>query len=334
MRSRSAFTLIELLVVMAIMGMLVSLLLPAVQMAREAARRVQCLNNLKQLHLAVQSYESCYNTLPPSGMVDDDPGGFEPRSGNMFSWVVLVLPYMEERALYRRFDLDSSVLDQPGDPQAFHPATMLCPSDSAGGRFFVDEELTGGKRFAKGNYAAYSSPFHVDLQVQFPGALVKFGQKMGDVTDGTSCTMLLSEVRTRDYAQDQRGAWALPWTGASLLAFDMHHDGESLQTYVASRGSLGLTQVPNNEGPNVDVLYACPEPAEAQLEKMPCIAWAPEGPSEYLSAAPRSNHPLGVNVVFLDGHGGFVFDDVDETAMAYLVSSNDDQIMEVTKYVD
>ena len=334
MRRRVGFTLVELLVVIAIIGALVSLLLPAIQGAREAARRLRCLNNLKQHGLAVLSYESLRGKLPPSGIVDDAPGAFDPLSGNMLSWAVLVLPYIEERSLAARFDRDRSVLDQPGDPQATHLDLMLCPSDSARGRFFVDDELTEGKRFAKGNYAAYVSPFHTDLQVRFPGALVKFGQTIGDIVDGSSKTLMLSEVRTRDHPQDQRGAWALPWTGAALLAFDIHHGGRWFDNYVVAEYSIEIAQVPNHQGPNADVLYACPELADAQLASMPCIVWEEATESDYLSAAPRSNHPLGVNVVFVDGHGGFIFDDVDKTAMAYLVGADDGQVVEISKHVD
>src|SRR5437667_3568664 len=89
------FTLVELLVVIAIIGVLVSLLLPAVQAAREAARRAQCSNNLKQLSLALHNYENTHNTLPPAGI-----------DSNQMSWTVLLLPFFEQQALYDQFNFN------------------------------------------------------------------------------------------------------------------------------------------------------------------------------------------------------------------------------------
>ena len=92
-RNRSAFTLVELLVVIAIIGILVALLLPAVQAAREAARRMQCSNNLKQLALALHNYEGTYKTFPPAGI-----------DSNQMSWVVMLLPFIEQQPLFANFN--------------------------------------------------------------------------------------------------------------------------------------------------------------------------------------------------------------------------------------
>jgi prepilin-type N-terminal cleavage/methylation domain-containing protein len=164
MRSRSAFTLIELLVVITIIGILISLLLPAVQAAREAGRRLQCSNNLKQLALGSLTYEEAFKVLPPAGIVAPATSriSWEPRSGAMFSWIVLILPQLEQTALHGQFDFKRSVLDQPNNPQAMSFATLLCPTDSSRNKFFVDGTLTAGKRFGKGNYAAYVGPTHID----------------------------------------------------------------------------------------------------------------------------------------------------------------------------
>ncbi|HBO45923.1 MAG TPA: hypothetical protein DD670_18780, partial [Planctomycetaceae bacterium] len=257
---RSAFTLVELLVVMAIIGLLISILLPAVQAAREAARRLQCASNLKQLQLAIMNYESGLGILPAAGIVDIANYQFKCRSGTMFSWAALILPYIEQGTLHERFDFGVSVLEQRGDPQAAQPSLMLCPTDGALGRLFVDPELTAGRSFGKGNYAAYCSTYHVDLQetpplqwpFAFPGAIVNHGKRLNEITDGLSNTVVLSEVRTRDRQDDQRGAWALPWTGASLLAIDRHSFGAS--DFTPDDFGKGMSQTPNCQGPIFDML--------------------------------------------------------------------------------
>jgi prepilin-type N-terminal cleavage/methylation domain-containing protein/prepilin-type processing-associated H-X9-DG protein len=322
---RSAFTLVELLVVVAIIGILISLLLPAIQSAREAARRAQCTNNLRQLGTAILHYENTRSVFPPSGLTALTAGNiYESRSGLQFSWIVLILPYLESSSLYKQFDFNTDVFRQLTNPQAAPLAALTCPTDAGSGRYFLDSSLTRGQRFAKGNYAAFCSPFHTDLQLFYPGALIskgKTGHKSRAITDGLSRTLMLSEVRTRKHEQDQRGAWALPWTGTTLLAFDMH--AVSSGRYVASPYSLGLTQPPNCQGPNVDMLYRCPDLAEAQLNRMPCGVYSQGGMWEYLSAAPRSRHPRGVNASFMDNHVAFLPDEINEYAMAYLVSIND-----------
>lgn len=327
------FTLVELLVVIAIIGVLVSMLLPAVQAAREAARRMQCRNNLKQLGLAVLNYHDVYRELPPGGIVDKNPmpnitdGEFIPHQGKMFSWAVLVLPFFEQGGLHDRFDFRLTVLKQAGDPQAAHLETFHCPSDGAYDRNFVHATWTQGKRFAKGNYAAWVSPMHVDLQNLFRGALGGDGQNLTAIQDGTSQTPMLSEVRTRAHEQDQRGAWALPWTGASQLAFDMHDD-DDIRPFVHNPLSIpnGIQPPNNTTTANSDILYDCPDQAGAQLAKMPCQTWQVSGPFHYLSAAPRSLHPGGVNTVYLDGHVGFLTNNIDYILMAYLICVDDGQV--------
>ncbi|MCA9232279.1 MAG: DUF1559 domain-containing protein [Planctomycetales bacterium] len=342
------FSLVELLVAIAIIGTLVSLLLPAIQAAREAARRTQCLNNLRQIALATLNYESTSGALPRSAILDPEQREFRQdpypvvnhQSGMQFSWTVLLLPFLEQQELYERFDFSRSVFEQSADPQAAFLSSLMCPSDEAPLRYFVDEELTQGKRFAKGNYAAFVSPFHIDLQLLYPGALIATGQALSRVEDGATHTLAFGEVRTLDAVQDERGAWALPWAGASVLSFDMHHEcspiGGKQRTICPDdrhfRGnprSLGQTQTPNTLGPVRDTLHFCRDDVRrlADLMGMPCLSWVyPIGVHGYYSAAPRSLHPGGINAAYLDGHTGFISDYVDEYVMAYEISINDGQI--------
>src|SRR5689334_15791940 len=119
-RSRRGFTLVELLVVIAIIGVLVALLLPAVQAAREAARRAQCSNNLKQLSLALHNYENTHNTLPPAGI-----------DSNQMSWVVLLLPYFEQQNLYSQFNFNKGAwnsFNRINLVQGVRLKAIICPN--------------------------------------------------------------------------------------------------------------------------------------------------------------------------------------------------------------
>lgn len=317
---------------MAIIGALISLLLPSVQAARETARRASCTNNLKQISLAVLTYHEAQGCFPPSGIHARGPQAFDPRDGKMFSWLVMILPQLEQVPLYGLFDFNLTAMQQANDPQAARFSTLLCPSDASEGDVFSHPSLTQGKRFGKGNYAAYVSPYHTELQEYWPGALVwNRRQTVAHIGDGLSNTFLASEIRVRDQQQDQRGAWALAWNAASVLAYDMHPQGDENKVYRYNRLSLGLTQRPNTEGPNLDIVYTCPDSAGAILAGMPCDVYNVPSSNRYLSAAPRSRHPGGVNVAFLDGHLGFVRDQIDEITMAYLVAIDDGVTVSLTE---
>lgn len=334
---RGGFTLIELLTVIALIGVLIALLLPAVQQSRESARSTQCKNQLKQIALAAANYESARGALPPAGDVElgvglapyrglpSDPKFevFKQTEGRQIGWAVYLLPYLEEQSLADQFDLQRPLFLQSGAPQATRVELLMCPSDLASPTPFSHGALTLNRPVAKGNYAAFCSPFHLDLQNLAPGAISGGGRRMSEITDGLSHTMAFSEVRTRDDPLDERGAWALPWNGASLLAFDMHSDKKCFP-FVAYGGPsiAGQTQRPNSQGPNQDVLQICSSPANAQLLEMPCFDYHETG-NEYLSSAPRSQHPGGVNAASMDGSVQFLLNEVDAYLMAYMISIND-----------
>jgi prepilin-type N-terminal cleavage/methylation domain-containing protein len=336
---RRGFTLVELLVVIAIIGILVALLLPAIQAAREAARRVQCQNNLKNLALAALNFENQNGGLPPASQASRAAGAVERLdlyTGKQLSWIVYILPFIEEQALLDQFDLEASAIQQDADtlPHENQLNVLLCPSDGAIGRTY-QSRYTRNRSFGKGNYVAYVSPEHVVCMRVFPGAMIDELQPLSRITDGTSHTLMLTEVRTRDHLSDERGAWALAWNGTSVISLDMHSVEPRAGCSLASQRNspfvpLEFPDVPAltpNSPPglaNADRLRECPEPNAADLELMPCD---PQGTnSTWIAAAPRSLHVGGVNATNVDGSITWLADDIDPYFLARRISINDGQI--------
>jgi len=240
-RPKPAFTLVELLVVIAIIGILVGLLLPAVQAAREAARRMQCSNNLKQLGLSFQNYESALKSFPINyatrgqlGFPNSGPG--IANSGR--SWMQMVLPYIEQNNLYTNIDFTvglqpkSSAPTTPVGRNRIVAATIvpsfLCPSDDSneGGsllnRSDLNETNAPADRWAVTNYKACSgSNWNAGVFAWVNSGATGVGGKnagqsdglnygngvicsnqinrnsktrMGDITDGTSNTLIIGEA--------------------------------------------------------------------------------------------------------------------------------------------
>lgn len=356
----SAFTLVELLVVIAIIGILVALLLPAVQAAREAARRVSCQNNMKQLPLAALNYESSQGGLPHMSefatlgsdrlFVGSPNSATKDGFNKMYSWIVPLLPYMEQSPLYDQFDLDLGVdqqVDASGnqiDPQATHIPTLICASDNAGQRWFLDGSKNFGRRFAKGNYAAYVSPIHVECLRHYPGAIGERQRKLSKIADGTTHTIMVAEVLTREDEGDEHGIWAMNLSGASILALDMHNSQAGTPYSTACAGDKSVfntkpyspiqqaaggddsTKLPNlkmytNTGLLIEALRSCP--TGANLDGMGCTRSSSSG---YVS--PRSNHPSGVNSAHVDGSVRWLSDDVDSYLLARFISINDGETLE------
>jgi prepilin-type N-terminal cleavage/methylation domain-containing protein len=222
---KRGFTLVELLVVIAIIGVLVGLLLPAVQAAREAARRMQCSNNLKQLGLATHNYESTFKTFPPAGI-----------DTNEMSWAVMLLPFLEQNNLFSRFDFNQ------GNWQARNRITVVkgvtvpsyqCPSATGDTQFSVFNANEADVRTShyhavlgptgpngSANNQAYSVLGNPALDfgvVATQGAFgnsiartatytVPLSNKMGGISDGTSNTVMYGEFSWKGYQ-----FWR-PWT--------------------------------------------------------------------------------------------------------------------------
>ncbi len=306
-RDRKGFTLVELLVVIAIIGILVGLLLPAVQQAREAARRMQCHNNLKQLGLAMHNYESAYKRLP---------GGVGPYGCCWGTWQVRILPFIEQNALY-------SIYKNLGgaDPQERYAhannrpvvstriPTLTCPSDTPNAPLGASATLPA---ITSHNYAVNygnTSYFQTTLQgIPFQGApfmaytnstsddgpvnaaqVANFPRVYGrnvslaELTDGTSGTLMATEV-LQGRQNDLRGfTW---WGGASGIVTFM---------------------VPNSTEPDAIVGGIC---VSLSNPRMPCTTTGTTTRPRMMGA--RSLHAGGgVNVVYCDGHVTFITNNID-----------------------
>ncbi|MDQ3331057.1 MAG: DUF1559 domain-containing protein, partial [Planctomycetota bacterium] len=164
-RRRLGFTLIELLVVIAIIAVLIALLLPAVQQAREAARRSQCLNNLKQIGLALHNYHDTHLAFPPGWIgADQVTGAHDVEGMNGFGWGTMVLPYVEQNNLYQQFRFPLSIVDDVVGPPTNKSllATKIpvfeCPSDPHENTWEIEPE-GGGAPIATLGVANYVGLF-------------------------------------------------------------------------------------------------------------------------------------------------------------------------------
>ncbi len=191
-----AFTLVELLVVITIIGILISLLLPAVQAAREAARKLQCANNLKQLALAMHNYNTQHNTFPRNGYLN--PAWAVPCAWQQFSVNVFILPFLEQQNLYNQFRWNDWGYDKGvGGPMEQRVSVFMCPSSSPPSKPGTINDWYG----PGGNYG-WCSGSTADTawgsgETCFNGMFNIFKEvRISDVRDGLSNTVMASEFLT------------------------------------------------------------------------------------------------------------------------------------------
>jgi prepilin-type N-terminal cleavage/methylation domain-containing protein/prepilin-type processing-associated H-X9-DG protein len=325
-RHERGFTLIELLVVIAIIAVLIALLLPAVQSARAAARRAQCVNNLKQFGLAMHNHHQANDQLP-LGFVNS-PG---------YPWTFPILPYLEAGALFNAANLSKGYSDPANTTVTGSTIGVFnCPADPGANTLIITSNLSASAAAPrkKGNYAVnwgtthynqgspnpftalptnpFNGPlgtvavFDAPFRPQKQSGLLLPGRNFREFTDGTSGTILMSELiaalgsGTKD---DTRG--------------DIWGDGKNssqFETYLP----------PNSKYP--DSLQDSKSCVYPYMTNPPCDG----GDNEYNAA--RSFHTGGVNVLFADGRVAFVKDSVDVTTWRALSTINAGEVVSADSY--
>ncbi|WP_233216402.1 DUF1559 domain-containing protein [Blastopirellula marina] len=282
----SGFTLVELLVVIAIIGVLIALLLPAVQQAREAARRMSCSNKMKQLGLALHNYHDTFLVFPYGYQ---DEGTFHRRE----TWMQLVLPFIELNNVHDQYMASNVayVMDIPSAIKGLQIDAFRCPSeaesDAVGGN--GDARPTSDPSYGfQGNYIACTgndimrySGTNAKSSTYMKGAFYNMSKtKMGTFTDGTSNTLVFSESICRPGITTSWGDAGGYWGGAP-------------------HGSYGFTTL---EGPNSnlpDEIYQC---KSTTFVKSPCVSITTADTKVNYA---RSYHPGGVMATLGDGSVSF-----------------------------
>jgi prepilin-type N-terminal cleavage/methylation domain-containing protein/prepilin-type processing-associated H-X9-DG protein len=338
--TRRGFTLIELLVVIAIIAVLIALLLPAVQAAREAARRIQCVNNMKQLGLAMHNYVSIANTLPPGRIWAPNPGGS--TFPTIFSgaqnttWFVLMLPQFEQQALASAYNFSLGAEGIPGSlpnnvaglianytVAATRLAAFQCPSDTAQ-QFQIPTAYAGGALssfvFTKGNYAVawgnteWGQNYSGNYKAQYLASAFGHTGNIGfnSITDGTSGTVFMAEV-LQGALNDVRG-----------LVWDPIAGGSSFMTRYTPNGTTDYFAAKTG-GDYIENPFCTNDPAHG----LPCISGA--GDTTAFSGS-RSRHAGGINTLMGDGSVRFVKNTINAQTWVTLNTISAGEVIDASSY--
>ncbi len=328
--TRRAFTLIELLVVIAIIALLIGLLLPAVQSAREAARRIQCVNQLKQLALAAHNFHDVNNAFPP---------GATPGPANA-SFAVTILPYLEQANALSSFNMSFNVTNAAQNSTARDGQVpgLLCPSDPSTGTYPDPSAAGAGGSYGRTNYFGnlgahawfYDAKGTYTKDPALAGIFANSSKtNLAAVTDGTSATALFSEVRRGAYSSHDKTdlvvvpppTWGTGNTGTNpnnlAPVSACNTPSTTLINYVGLQYQNGSiynalythTVVPNNVGR--DCLVA---------------------PFDQAHLGARSYHPGGVVVAWADGSVRFVKSTVSPLVWKGLGTRSGAEVIDAASY--
>lgn len=333
-RNRSGFTLIELLVVIAIIAILIALLLPAVQQAREAARRAQCKNNLKQIGIALHNHTETYGSFPPGYVCYDESsnkyktGGWQTGVNELgFSWVPMLLPFMDDNPRWQQIDAcNESRLTththNPADDCEYHAAFghigreplkwMTCPSNPSTRKLFSGISL---ESLAKGNYAASWGSGNM-LSWESTATAGAFGCYY--VNQNKIVTSLGG---SGDRFQRDKGATPSDFT-------DGMSNTVAVSEVIATDGTSGGSSSPDirgvwmNAGMGASIFSGARNPNSRQPDVLPaCDTSIPATVSPFqqcttnysdanVYAAARSFHSGGVNALLADGSVRFITENI------------------------
>ncbi|MFO0956910.1 MAG: DUF1559 domain-containing protein [Isosphaeraceae bacterium] len=355
---RRGFTLIELLVVIAIIGVLIALLLPAVQQAREAARRIQCTNNLKQLGLALANYESALGAFPPSGeatLYTVSPAITQFVDGG-WNCLARILPYMEGGASYNalNFNLDYNDLSGAnftGSSTVFN--AFICPSSTrspSGGRDAVDPNdpisVARGTGYGVADYGATcytdidplgasvgsgATPFRNKLSRK-DGALKLGKTAIAEIVDGTSNTITIGEDAGRD------ARFVSPYTELDMLGkpgdtgYASYNPPRNVPAgnrrywrWAEPDGAYGVSGTPNNKFRPMRT--ETPYPSSTVVN-----GFDVKGNNAGANDELFSFHPGGVNVLLADGSVRFLKDSISPVTLRALVTANGQEVISSDSY--